>query len=440
MYKASNRIITIIWVNFLILLLLAEGAGLVIGYLKFRMTYFNSQEARQAVAEFLPLSPLREDKAGQKNRTKNINDPRRLHPYFGVTYDPDKSGGKNNFGFPESVDYPYRAKPGEFVVGVFGGSFAQHLGHPIPHNELIQGILPLVRSKGYTSVRILKFAQSGYRMPQTLFTFYYYFDMIDMALFLDGFNEYFRLPLEVELSKSQQSFDFPAEPSWTILSSTSITDDVPILRLKVAEIRNRQWSLLDTADKAPFRYSMLCQTLWRVYNNFLEQQARQYINRMAELREVPKKYGYIDRSEQSNKTILNQYFNKYGARLAFAAKTCSDHRKPFFHFVQPNQYVSGSKRYSPEEKKIAIGERNHPNFKRTDAMYNYLKRVSENLRSQGIFSSYSLVMHFRDNRETLYMDSCCHMNEKGMGLVAQAIVKSIQDNPQLLRIPTATQH
>ena len=439
MFKASPRIVTVILANLFITLLLAEGTGVVIGYLKLRMTYFNSHQVRKTVAETLPQSVFRNDEAKQKNGTRNVNSARRLHPYFGITYDPDKALRTNNFGFSESVDFPYSAKPGEFVVGVFGGSFAQDIRKRIPRKELIQGILPLVRGKGYTSVRMLNFAIGGHRMPQTLFTFYYYFDMIDMAVFLDGFNEYFGLPLESELSGYRQSFDFPMGPNWKLLSATSITDDTRLLQLKVAEIRDRQWSWLDIAGKIPFRYSMLCQTFWKVYNNFLEQEARQFLNRIVALREVPKRYGFIDRLGQSDEAILKHYFNKYGARLAYAARTCRDNSKPFFHFIQPNQYVTGSKRYSPEEEKIALSERNNPRLKKTDAMYNHLKWVSKNLRFQGIFSSYSLVMHFSDNAETLYRDSCCHMNEKGMGLVAEAIIESIQDDPQLTRIPVAGQ-
>jgi hypothetical protein len=110
-----------------------------------------------------------------------------LHPYLGYTYAPGREG-VNRHGFEAAGrEYPYFRAPGEFVVGVFGGSTALQVARETKAIE--NALLPSLRSKGYERVTVLPFAIEGWRQPQTFHAFVSYLPTIDMALVIDGLGE-----------------------------------------------------------------------------------------------------------------------------------------------------------------------------------------------------------------------------------------------------------
>ena len=95
----------------------------------------------------------------------------------------------------------------------------------------------------------------------------------------------------------------------------------------------------------------------------------------------------------------------------------------YYHFQQPNQYVPNSKpltdrelskAYDPESDSIRIYRDAYP----------LLLRLGDELRRQGI-NYYDLTQIFADNRETLYIDDCCHLNERGYALLAADMVRHL---------------
>ena len=83
-----------------------EVIGAIFGYTAFNLTYSNPEKTTE---EFTIKDP-----------TETLNGPRQLHPYFGFTYK-NSLHYINKQGFQNKVDFPYVKKPGEFVVGAFGG-------------------------------------------------------------------------------------------------------------------------------------------------------------------------------------------------------------------------------------------------------------------------------------------------------------------------------
>ena len=93
----------------------------------------------------------------------------------------------------------------------------------------------------------------------------------------------------------------------------------------------------------------------------------------------------------------------------------------YYHFLQPNQYVPGSKPLSAQEREFAW---------RTDASekaaveqgYPLLRELNRELQSQGI-NYFDLTGIFAGHRETLYRDTCCHVNDAGNELLAAEMVR-----------------
>jgi hypothetical protein len=95
----------------------------------------------------------------------------------------------------------------------------------------------------------------------------------------------------------------------------------------------------------------------------------------------------------------------------------------YFHFLQPNQYVTGSKPLSPGERAVAIDEDfvfAHP----VRAGYPYLIAAGSELARSGVWFQ-DLTQRFSDVTEAVYRDHCCHLKQRGNDLLASAIARAI---------------
>ncbi len=91
----------------------------------------------------------------------------------------------------------------------------------------------------------------------------------------------------------------------------------------------------------------------------------------------------------------------------------------YYHFLQPNQYVPDSKPLSDWERefaRVAGAQRS------VEPGYPLLREFNQDLRNQGI-NYFDLTGIFADHRETLYIDDCCHLNQRGNELLAAAMVR-----------------
>ncbi len=81
-----------------------------------------------------------------------------LHPYFGHTMFRNY-GLANNDGFYTDKRYPYAKAPGEYVIGIFGGSVAMQI--VADGAALAARLREPLRERGFDTVTVLPFAISG---------------------------------------------------------------------------------------------------------------------------------------------------------------------------------------------------------------------------------------------------------------------------------------
>ena len=96
----------------------------------------------------------------------------------------------------------------------------------------------------------------------------------------------------------------------------------------------------------------------------------------------------------------------------------------YVHVLQPNQYLAHSKQLSDEEREHAIS--NPEVGRRVEAGYQALRPRIEAFERVGL-SFVDMTQVFGDHPETLYRDSCCHLNLRGNELLAEAIVRAVPD-------------
>ena len=101
----------------------------------------------------------------------------------------------------------------------------------------------------------------------------------------------------------------------------------------------------------------------------------------------------------------------------------------YYHFLQPSQYVPGAKPLSGPEREVAYKPEGI-NGPAAIKGYPLLRQFNPDLPSQGIHY-FDLTGIFVDHPETLYIDDCCHLNERGYELLAAAMVRRLE--PALLR-------
>jgi hypothetical protein len=107
-------------------------------------------------------------------------------------------------------------------------------------------------------------------------------------------------------------------------------------------------------------------------------------------------------------------------------KVCRANGARYYHFLQPNQYLENTKQMSEAEEKIAI-KRGHPYGHWVPVGYPWLIQYGAELRSSGVrFTDLTGVL--KGHSEPLYKDSCCHLNDKGYAVVAEAMADAIRDD------------
>jgi hypothetical protein len=95
----------------------------------------------------------------------------------------------------------------------------------------------------------------------------------------------------------------------------------------------------------------------------------------------------------------------------------------YFHFLQPNQYVPGSKPLTEHESEVVI----NPASRFRDPVetgYPYLRSMGKSLGNAGVWFE-DLTAAFADIQQQIYIDKCCHLNSEGNAILAKAIATAI---------------
>ena len=101
----------------------------------------------------------------------------------------------------------------------------------------------------------------------------------------------------------------------------------------------------------------------------------------------------------------------------------------YLHFVQPNQYVEGSKPMGAREAKISRDERLHWSSGVATG-YPLLAEKFDRMRAEGV-DLRDLTLLFAETEDVIFIDNCCHLNRRGLDMVAREIASAI--DPELAR-------
>jgi hypothetical protein len=368
-------------------------------------------------------------------RVEPIREERILHPYLGYVMDPRitrpgiAQAGLDalsvELGFPRNREPVLQAAdPARAVIGIFGGSVADILSiFGADALRLALARAPALRGR---EIVLLSLAAPGYKQPQALMGLNYVLVLgghFDAVVNLDGVND-LALP-ESELSPLGVAPFYPR--GWY----TRTADLTPSLQLalvsatRAESLRRRSAYLF---SRAPLRWSHTAGLVWRLGDRLLAA-------RLAESESVllTRPSGHSPQAQgprlARDSDVQSRAVSVWEKSSLQMARLCQGLGIPYFHFLQPNQYVPGEKPMGEAERRLAIRE-DSPVRGPIEHGYARLREAGAALAAEGVaFSDLSGV--FRDVADPVYVDDCCHLNERGNRLLAEAIGRIMASAPAL---------
>lgn len=354
-----------------------------------------------------------------------------LHPYVGILYDPLSNPGfqvqgetvpVNWLGFTGAADPVTTRSPDRFIVGLVGGSFAWGLGLEAGR-ELRRCLQEDPRLAGREIV-LVNLALAGFKQPQQLMACNYVLALggeFDVVLNLDGFNE---LALAWENYTAQINTFYPK--AWSLRAH-----DVPDPRVltdsyRVYELRSRRQRLARSLKSSWFRWSALRQIVWRIQDL---QCSRELMALSTALSRHRGKYGpsFASAGPREPEMTSEEIFQRCAGLWRRCSQQLHDLTAPrgtlYLHFLQPNQYLPGSKPLTTWEQEHVIAEES--DYQRSVVTgYPLLRAQGRELQQAGV-RFHDLTGIFSDQPQGLYIDWCCHVSAEGYAIIARRMAQEI---------------
>jgi len=350
-----------------------------------------------------------------------------LHPYAGFVADPQQNKPElkvSDFGFV-LTDAPspiLKKSPGKIIVGVFGGSFTNWA------YLALKNLLASRPASPGSEFVVLNFSAAGYKQPQQLMVLNYLLALgaeFDIVINLDGFND-IALPVVENIPNDVNPF-FPR--GWDRRTADAINPATIRLigYLETTKERKQDWA--QAFRRSPLYHSPTLFLLWRMRDRGLAQtiyETNEKIRTSAAKSRAYVMHGprYSSNGEEQIYHDLVEVWKRCSLQMKYL---CDANGIRYFHFLQPNQYVDGSKPMSAAERQQALNEKS-PYKPAVVRGYPILAQAGRELRGAGVNFT-DLTMIYSTHEELLYVDDCCHTNMEGADIVAQRIYETIQARP-----------
>ncbi len=340
-----------------------------------------------------------------------------LHPYLGYAVDNAETMGASGKTHPLQE----RAE-GTLVVAVTGGSVAGQV-----RTALRKALRSEFEERGLELKPIVvSLSVDGFKQPQQLASIVYFLSLgaeFDAVINIDGFND-----IVLPIVDNYENEVYPFYPrSWDSFVNRRPSQSMILGAGEIAFLRHEQIETFRDAQSSVLARSAVVGL---------------YLNR--ELRRTATRVGIIQRELLAARTEVSFEaqgpYKKYDdiaqvyeeaaevwARSSILMKRVLDGTgSAYFHVLQPNQYVVGSKLLTDTEKKIAY-HMDHPYAPVATRGYPYLFDASAQIVEAGV-RYFDATQVFRNVGEDVYQDSCCHVNRFGKEFLAGSIATWVTDS------------
>ncbi|MDA8018737.1 MAG: hypothetical protein MPN21_14945 [Thermoanaerobaculia bacterium] len=332
---------------------------------------------------------------------------------------------RNVFGFLSSFGDYRDLQEEDFVVGIFGGSVAAQMaifGGDILVNQL--------EERDVGRVRLVNGAAGGFKQPQQLMVFSQMLLLgvpFDVVVNLDGLNE-----IRTGSFDASDGYHplFPSRSQYlkglAFSAGAASRSEIELAGGVIRAQRLADTWRLSLAGRRWLQRSHLVRALVGSRIRMLEAEARNLEFQMQRLPSGSEKYvaelgdPCLSSSSTACMSLIGDIWKR--SSLAMAAIAHSE-GIAYYHFLQPNQYVEGSKPFTDEERRIALRETSL-NAEVVRVGYPVLRERGLEIKSRGV-SFFDLTGVYLGREETIYRDSCCHVNWQGNQILGAAIGERI---------------
>jgi hypothetical protein len=249
----------------------------------------------------------------------------------------------------------------------------------------------------------------------------------DLLINIDGFND-----IAVPSSEYKRSGLHPSYPrSWDFRIGRENSPEFMDMYVRKNKLNDSAVNAARLANKRILRYSPAVNLAWMLRHSSIQNRQAELSTELAQLKSSvrPREFMVEELGPEWNFTNWNE-FNERSIELWMRSSfqinaVAKAQGTRYFHFLQPNQYVEGSKELTPREQKIAIlkgvgyGERYRQ-------AYPMLSEKSSWLVNNGVdYTDLSDI--YSAESGNIYIDNCCHVNKKGSDLIISAVAKHIGD-------------
>jgi hypothetical protein len=410
------------WIVMILLTWLTIECAALVGYRAINHTWFSYSEAISALSSSAPtdssefiLRGLADLKMGDFVEV--------LHPYFGFVAEPQQNKKEwkvSDFGFPLS-DTPSpvtRKAPNKVIVGVFGGSFTQWV---------YLSLKPILERRGRETGKefvVLNFGIGGHKQPQQLMILNYLLAIgaeFDVVINIDGFNEVM-LPASENIPNNVNPY-YPR--AWDKRTAAAV--NAPSVRLigRREEVKERKERWANSFRKHRLYLSPTLFLIWQARDHSFARIIYATNQRIAA--EGAKSQSYTMRGPAYTFSEPDQLYRDLVAvwkRSSLQMKNlCEANGIRYHHFLQPNQYVAGSKPMNGDEARKAINPAS-PYKEAIEHAYPEMEKAIADLQKQGVAAE-DLTQIYSNHPEPIYIDDCCHTNTEGSEIVAKRILETV---------------
>ncbi len=346
-----------------------------------------------------------------------------IHPYLGFAIDfGDAKRNNESHGFLTATPPTIKREHGKLNVVILGGSVAQsirtHLAAAfsqachVPPNVVALGI-------------------GGYKQPQQLLALTYFLALgaeYDLVINLDGYNDIV-LPVADNYQVGVNPF-FPR--NWNLRINRQPSKEILAKIGEVRYLRDLKQESLNKAKHSLFKWSACYGLIKMEQFKRLDREIAHVSMNLFALQQKQEK-----RFEETGPLLNHRDAQQVYHDAAAVWSRCSElmdrmakaNGMEYYHFLQPNQYVKGSKVLTKEELQTAYLE-DFVTSKCAIIGYPILIEQGKRLRKENI-NFFDATMAFAEEKQTVYIDTCCHFNDRGKELLARFILDKVSQNPRL---------
>ena len=404
-----RRHLIVLAVNLVVFALLAEALGVLMHYEATGRLFYRHQRAYELIPE-TAAGELSDDG---------------LHPYFGPMHRPGVRAASNNIGFTSPYRVPLmKSSADEFIVGMFGGS----VGESFCQKGAARMIERLATHSFFSSRRIvpLCFSHEGYKQPQQLLVLAYFLSIgqqFDLVINIDGFNE---VALSTFNRDRDRDISMPSplhlDPLLDLIAGTAMT---PAKVESLAAISRHKATLNRVAGALQrTRFASAAFVMDR-YHRWTMGRYRAEVAKFAALPQTPATATIVEVTPplkaRDGAVLYDDIASQWIAASLLMHDMLAGRGVPYLHVLQPNQYHT-ARRFSEAEARVALND-STPFKGPVQQGYPVLLRSSSRLRGHEQFFDATPI--FDAEPRAVYEDDCCHYNELGNRLLADAIAAQV---------------